>query len=145
MPADLQELCAAFEDSYIEHRYFLDLLMGEVIFISDEFMDDGEREELDEKVEEGLMERYIPIPQDSSEEGYRDMEEFIETVEDADLREKLYIAINGRGAFRRFKDVLLDYPKERERWFGFRDARVAERVQEWLECEGIELVDAKTR
>lgn len=120
-------------------------MTGEIIFTSDEFIDAEDREEVDEEIEEGFGERYIPIPNTSSEEGYDDMEDFIETVEDANLREKLYIAINGRGAFRRFKDVLLNYSKVRERWFKFKDGRVVERVLEWLECEGIELVDAKTR
>ena len=143
--ADLRELCAVFEDSSVVHRYYLGLLTGEIIFTSDEFMDAEERAELDENMEEGLRGRYISIPGASSREGYDDMEDFIETVEDASLKEKLYIAINGRGAFRRFKDVLLGYPKVRERWLKFKDARVAERVLEWLESEGIELVDAKTR
>ena len=44
----------------------------------------------------------------------------------------------GRGAFRHFKDVLLDYPDERERWFKFKNARVRERILEWLESEGVE-------
>jgi len=142
---DLGELCAVFEDTSIDHNYYLGLLTGEVIFISDDFMDAEERAKLEEKMEEGFGERYIPIPNTSSEEGYDDMEKFIETVEDAHLREKLHIAINGSGAFRRFKDVLLNYPKVRGRWFEFKDGRVEERVFEWFEIEGIELVDSKTR
>jgi putative SOS response-associated peptidase YedK len=41
-------------------------------------------------------------------------------------------------AFRRFKSVLAAHPTERERWFAFQDARVLERVHEWLADEGIE-------
>jgi len=29
------------------------------------------------------------------------------------LKEKLWMALNGRGAFRRFKDALLSYPEKR--------------------------------
>ncbi|MEF8874966.1 MAG: UPF0158 family protein [Candidatus Thermoplasmatota archaeon] len=61
------------------------------------------------------------------------MQDFIQTVEDEDLREKLWIAIDGKGAFRRFKDVLRLYPDVRERWFEFKDERVERRVVEWLE------------
>ncbi|MGQ9552204.1 MAG: hypothetical protein ACUVUE_07245 [Candidatus Bathycorpusculaceae bacterium] len=39
-------------------------------YISDEFMDAEEQEELDEKLGNGFGERYIPIPKMSSEEGY---------------------------------------------------------------------------
>jgi hypothetical protein len=81
--------------------------------------------------------RFVEVPQDDSHEGYRDMEAFVETVSDDRLQDRLSDAINGRGAFRRFKDVLLRYPQERERWFAFKEARVRQRVLEWLESEEI--------
>jgi hypothetical protein len=67
------------------------------------------------------------------------MELFIRRVEDEGLQDRLWRAIQGRGAFRMFKDVLLDYPDVRERWFAFRDARHEERARAWLERHGIEL------
>jgi len=45
------------------------------------------------------------------------MEAFIATMRNRRLQERLERAISGRGAFRYFKDVLLDYPAERECWF----------------------------
>jgi hypothetical protein len=92
--------------------------------------------------EAGFGKRYIRVPQADSHEGYADMEAFIETVTHERLAERLSRATHseGRGAFRRFKDVLLDYPDERERWFAFRDARQRERVVQWLRDEGIEPV-----
>ena len=42
-------------------------------------------------------------------------------------------------AFRRFKDVLLDYPEARERWFAFKDEEMRRRVLRWLESEEVEL------
>jgi hypothetical protein len=71
------------------------------------------------------------------------MIEYIETIKGANLKEKLSIAISGSGAFRRFKDVLNSYPKERERWFKFKDEKVMERVNEWLDEEGIEIIPQK--
>jgi hypothetical protein len=59
--------------------------------------------------------RYIGVPQADSHEGYRDMEDFITTVEDERLQDQLWQAIGGRGAFRRFKDVLAHHFRERER------------------------------
>ena len=64
---------------------------------------------------------------------YEDMEDFIANVEDEHLAELLEVAINGKGAFRQFKDVLLNYPEEEERWFKFKDDRMRERALEWLE------------
>ena len=93
------------------------------------------------EVEDGLGSRFIEVPEAGSREGYRDMEAFIETVESPHFQELLEVAINGRGAFGRFKDVLVRYPDERERWFAFKDARMRERVCEWLADEGIEPIN----
>lgn len=67
------------------------------------------------------------------------MEDFIATVEDEHLAELLEVAINGKGAFRRFKDVLAGYPEERERWFCFKDERTEQRALEWLDDIGVSL------
>ena len=40
------------------------------------------------------------------------------------LVELLEVAVNGKGAFRHFKDVLLNYPEEEERWFQIKDGRL---------------------
>jgi hypothetical protein len=96
-----------------------------------------------ERVEAGLGTRYIAIPQIESYEGYNEMGAFIGTVSNPRLRARLERAISGRGAFRYFKDVLQDYPKERERWFRFRDERLHQRVLDWLEEEGIVLESSK--
>ena len=128
---DLGELCEAMDNSSYENQYYLDLKMGEILFISED-MDDEETGKLKDQIEEEF-ERYEPIPRAESHEGYRDIQYFIATVEDKHLVELLEVAINGKGDFRRFKDVLLNYPQERERWFQFRDERMEERALEWLE------------
>ena len=60
---------------------------------------------------------FLRVEPASSREQYRWMEKFVGSVVDEPLRERLIISIDGKGAFRRFKDVLLAYPAERERWF----------------------------
>lgn len=90
-----------------------------------------------DRVEAGLGVTIITIPSESSSEGYFDMQFFIDTVRNPRLRERLERAISGQGAFRYFKDVLLDYPAERERWFRFKQGRLQQRIFEWLEEHGI--------
>ena len=60
------------------------------------------------------------------------MRDFIATLDNEHLTELLEVAINGKGAFRRFKDVLLSYPEEREQWFEFKGGRMRERALGWL-------------
>jgi len=93
------------------------------------------------EIENGFGTRYIAIPWVESYEGYQDMELFIDTVEDEHVRELLSIAIDGRGAFRRFKDVLYDHLDERERWFAFKQDRMRQRVLDWLDGKGIEAIE----
>jgi hypothetical protein len=90
------------------------------------------------QVEMGYGTRYLAIPKADSREGYRDMENFINTVRDQQLEQQLWHAIQGRGAFGRFKAVLGGYPRERERWFQFKTGRLRERAEEWLAEEEIE-------
>ena len=71
------------------------------------------------------------------------MEAFVETVKDGHLRELLDVAIAGKGAFRRFKDVMARVPHERERWFRFHRERLDARVRRWLAEHGIEAVDRR--
>ena len=134
---DMDELCSAIDDNSYENVYYLDFETGEIMFLS-EYMDDEETRELKDQIEKDL-DRYERIPKAESNEGYDDMVDFVATVKDEHLAELLEVAINGKGAFRRFKDVLFNYPDERERWFQFKDDRIEERALEWLGDIGMSL------
>ena len=83
--------------------------------------------------------RYVRIPERKSSEAYKVMADFIETVNDSILKKELANALKGKGAFRSFKDVLLDYPRERKRWHSY-DAKAMKKVIiEWLESIGVEI------
>src|SRR5262249_57709623 len=80
---------------------------------------------------------YLRIDPVSSREQYRWMERFIPMVEDPELQGKLSQAIDGKGAFRRFKDVLMAYGPERERWFTFRSERLRIFMEAWLSAHAL--------
>ena len=134
---DLEELRSAMEDASFEHRYFLDTETGEVILVSELFDDDEAREQLT-RIDEAEPSRYLQVPRADPHEGYGDMQDFIATVRDERLQELLEVAIQGRGAFRRFKEVLARHPTEQQRWFDFQAARPDGRAREWLAEEGCE-------
>ena len=151
LKVDMSGLTGAFEDASWENNYYLDSETDEVIVLTDDvlrYVDEppdhplpewqGEWVKQAEEVWADRGGRYISVPQADSLTAYGDMEDFIDTVEDEHLRELLWVAIQGRGAFRRFKDVLAAHPRERERWFEFSDARLRQRILDWLEFEGIE-------
>lgn len=84
--------------------------------------------------------RYVRIPERGPTMAYKSLSDFIETVEDPLLREELSNALTGKGAFRRFKDVLIDYPKERKRWHGYNAKAMKREIIEWLSSIGAEPV-----
>jgi tRNA-Thr(GGU) m(6)t(6)A37 methyltransferase TsaA len=90
------------------------------------------------RIEEEFGTRYIRIESDEPHDDYRAMQDFVTTVEDPALRDRLWDAIRGRGAFRRFKDLVARYSNEQERWYEFKNARSQRRLERWLENQGIE-------
>ena len=116
---------------------YLDRETGEVLTGSQDYPLDIQPSEDDDNYEAAIDEfeqRYLPIPQSGSGNAYQDMLDFIETVLDEKLQDLLSVAIQGRGAFGRFKDVLRrpEYESERNRWFSFSEQCEYERIVEWL-------------
>lgn len=84
--------------------------------------------------------RYAHIPKRYSLEAHQVMVEFLETVEDPVMKGELTNALNGKGAFKRFKNVLISYPKERKRWHGYNAKAMKKVIIEWLKSLWIEPV-----
>ena len=59
--------------------------------------------------------------------------------------QQLAIAIEGRGAFRRFKDVLARWPGELERWYALSEQRQRGRARSWLTEAGYRVLPAARR
>ena len=135
MKINWENLKDAFTFSSDDMNWYLDTETGKTIFISEFDPEAGEVTPDDLDNEPG---RYVSIEPVPSHEAYDWMAEFVEGLDHEDLQEKLWIALDGNGAFRRFKDVLLKYPEQREAWFRFEDDRINEAVEEWLEEEGLE-------
>jgi mannose-6-phosphate isomerase-like protein (cupin superfamily) len=85
---------------------------------------------------------WIAIEPEGSQEPYQDMVEFAEQVTDPSLRRSLDRALEGKGAFRRFRTVMYeDAPEETSRaWNDFRNARSELRALRWLADQDV--VDA---
>ncbi|HJK94692.1 MAG TPA: UPF0158 family protein [Polyangiaceae bacterium LLY-WYZ-15_(1-7)] len=135
VPISWEALEDAFENNAPEVHSYLHLDNGEVIRIVDGIADP----EMHKRIMGDPI--YMRIDPVSSREQYRWMERFIATVEDSELRHQLLTAIDGKGAFRRFKDVLMSYPVDRERWFTFRSERLRACMEAWLEAHKIEPVE----
>jgi hypothetical protein len=131
VPVDWEALEDAFENNAPEVHSYLHLTTGEVLRVVDGVADPQMHVRI---ASDGNYLRIDPV---SSREQYRWMERFIPMVDDPVLRGKLAQAIDGKGAFRRFKDVLMAYGPDRERWFTFRSERLRTFMEAWLSAHAI--------
>jgi hypothetical protein len=134
VPVSWEALEDAFENNAPEVHSYLHLATGEVMRVVDGVADPVTHTRI---VSDSNYRRVEPV---SSREQYRWMERFIATVEEGPLRQRLLQSIDGKGAFRRFKDVLMSFPVDRERWFAFRSERLKMCMEGWLDAQGIEAV-----
>lgn len=131
IPIDWEALEDAFENNAPEVHSYLHLVTGDVLRVVDGVADPQMHARI------AADANYLRIDPVSSREQYRWMERYIPMVEDPELQAKLNQAIDGKGAFRRFKDVLMTYAPERERWFAFRSERLRIFMEAWLSAHAL--------
>jgi len=131
---DWDALEVAVERNANDTESFLELVTGKVIAI---VAGDVEAAARRRQVMENLSD-YVRVEPASSREQYRWMERFVGSVTDETLRDRLLMSIDGKGAFRRFKDVLLAYPVERERWFSYRAELLHWHIHTWMQQHHLE-------
>ena len=133
LPVDLEELAGVLEGDPLTGGGRIDLHTGEVWpQAAIEYAEEVGEEDPDDEDEE----RWLHVSCEGSRAGYRDMEIFIDNLNDDRLADRLARAIRGRGAFRRFKDALAESPDLLDRWYGFSDERHRGRARAWLAGEG---------
>ena len=118
---DLEMLVMALEDHSYESSWWFDPATGEVEYCS-----------VDDDPEEFESRDLVYVNREDSREGYQDMVDFTYLVGEERVRDLLFRALEGRGAFRRFKDTLFDLPELRGEWHSFHDRRMKRRAIEWL-------------
>jgi Uncharacterised protein family (UPF0158) len=130
LAVDLEELSGLLEGDPAWGGGRIDLDTGEcwpALADTEETWDEEEEEEEPEGAE-----RWLHVPCEGSRDAYRDMEDFITTLDDQDLARYLGIAIQGPGAFRRFKDMLATSPAQLQRYRLFAAERQHGRARTWL-------------
>lgn len=132
VPVDLSELAEELGDP-LEPEGALDLVTGEVY--PGALLDEAEVG--DDAVDvESEPERWLPLIRFDSRDQWNDMAEFAARQTDRRLRERLEAAIEGKGAFRRFRDATYDDGVV-EQWRLFGDDRAIGRARAYLAEQGI--------
>src|SRR5262245_48522691 len=149
LPAKLQDVIDAFEMAADEASYYLDKRTGEIEMIQDEFWRPVENDDPVEHYPEWQREviskakeirdgeeHFAKHPGKFEINSYGIMERFCHEYPNPHVSERLSHAIRGKGAFRRFKDLVFDLGIE-DKWNHFEHEAYEEMAINWLESEGI--------
>jgi len=131
---DWEALEDAFENNAPEVHSYLHLSTGDVLRVVDGVADPQMHSRI------AVDNAYLRVEPVSSREQYRWMERYIQMIDPGELRDALAAAIDGKGAFRRFKDVLMSHASERERWFAFRSERLRVFMEAWLDAHALRAI-----
>jgi len=130
---DLEEITTALADQTdYEHRWLIDPRTGEIAFWTSDTGIDGENPvEIDEL-------DLLPIDPLPPYVWFQDMADFADGLSDSAASRRLTQALQGRGAFRRFKNQIYEHhPELISAWHNLRDVRAQRRAVEWLREQGL--------
>jgi hypothetical protein len=134
LPVDLEWVATVSEgDPIRSHGAFLDLLTGEVI---PAFTTDVERGGEAGPNPAAEPDRWLFVPSLGSRAARQDMAEFAAVITYRPLRKRMEIAIEGMGAFRRFRDLIYSEGLVAD-WHAFSDSRRLARAREFLADLGV--------
>jgi len=155
----LREVATGWDVPSDEWTAFISRKAGEVVPVGEEeaalvesMVDPGslaEAEELAEHLPDWQAEmlpklvavlngdEFLALPSKYELDEYALMERFSAAVDPPSVSTKLLRAIQGRGAFRRFKDTAAEHGLL-ERWYDYRQSALEEFLAEWLTENGFE-------
>jgi len=121
-----------FTDQYT--HYFLDQTTGEIVMVSEIGMTSTEQEEAYDLLDEHGFYR---LPEQRELRDYDTMEDFVLSLPSGEAKERLSRAIEGRGAFRRFKDDVRRLGIE-DQWYAWHDDAHKRAAVEWCRENGLD-------
>jgi Fic family protein len=81
----------------------------------------------------------LPIPSLSHGDAHALIVDFIETLADGELADRLREAVSGSSGQARFLQVLRAYPRARRSWLSFRQRRLEALALDWLRANDVDL------
>ncbi|RJR33943.1 MAG: hypothetical protein C4567_16260 [Deltaproteobacteria bacterium] len=127
------DLIMAFEDQSPEMQHFFDRETGELLTVFSEDMGVEEAELL-----EAAPDRYLRIEPVPSRTGFDIMSDFVDILPEGRIQRELDQALGRNRPFRRFKDVLRNYPEVEDGWYRFHEQAYMKIIKEWLDDHGVE-------
>lgn len=149
----LKDIIEEMEIQPEESRSFLNIKTGELVFVTSDELRAAEDEEpydhLPDWQQDNLkvandvvenFENYKELPTKYEVNEYEIMEDFCLIVTDQRKQDALLRVITGKGAFRRFKDKIIDFEIE-DQWYSYRNERFKQIAIEWCRDNNIDFVE----
>jgi len=148
LPVKLQDVVDALQLTDDSNSCFLDRRTGEIEMITEEDWSAADNNELISTYPEWQRnsilkarevqstDHFVELPSKDEIDSYDIMEQFCHEYPNRRIGENLSAVIKGKGAFRRFRDMIDDLGI-RDEWNRFEHQQFADLAVEWLEANGI--------
>lgn len=139
---NLELVLEAIELASNNSTAYYDLENHSLIWYMEDFGygEDEDDETIEEMIEEGWKTRFFKLPEQFDINEYHIMEKFIyDEIPEGAVQEQFESAIRGRGAFRRFRD-LLDRLGITQGWYDYLQNAQKKRAIEWCEENGFNYI-----
>ena len=115
----------------LEMQSYLNLKTGKIVTVSDYIRSEEDAADIEEN-----SDNYIVLATQYDINEYSIMEDFINVIDNNEIKGELYDAIRGKGAFRRFKDTIR-YLNIESKWYEFKANALKKLAIEWCEENNI--------
>lgn len=139
MKVNLEDILESIEMASDAFSYYYHLDSGKVVMYADPLITGIEDKELTEDLENNF-DRYLCLPTKFEVNQYHIMETFASNFPEEQYRNQLLRCIQGRGAFRRFKDTIYDLNLEKK-WFDYEAIAYDKIARTWCKDNGLEILE----
>ena len=131
---DEKELLFAFEMNSMNSLYYLNLKDGcfKAVLDKDVYDISEDEDALETNDPKFGYDLWQQVPLEDSWEGYNRMVAFTDSLHNLKLKNMLSWVLNKNKPFRRFKDILLNYPDERNQFFEFEEKNRDKKALAWI-------------
>ena len=136
MKIKLHQVIDAIESANDSITEFYDTETGETVSLFDSFIHDETDEELADLIENSYG-RFLRFPTQYEIHEYSIMEDFVDSLPANAAQRELYVALDGKGAFRRFKNSIRHHGLEQQ-WYDYQAQAYREIAIRWRQDEEIE-------
>ncbi|MFD4704076.1 UPF0158 family protein [Gottfriedia sp. NPDC058432] len=149
----IKDIIEEMEMQFEGYRSFVKIRTGEVFSVSEDDLIDAEDEKTMDDLQDWQIENleianeivenyedYKELPSRYEIDEFKMVKDFCLNVKDVKIQKILLITIEGKGAFRRFKDAVIEFNIEMD-WYSYRDRRYKDLAIAWCQNNDIEYID----